>query len=202
MHSFIYLASMSPRRVQLLEQLGVAHRLLRAGARENTEKLEEERSGEIPADYVRRVALAKLHAARQRLAARGLPVAPILTADTVVALGRKVLGKPADEEEAAATLRLLAGRTHRVMTAVALSAGRESLLAVSESRVRFAPLSDATIARYIASGEPFGKAGAYAVQGRIAAWIEKIDGSYTGIMGLPLFETTQLLSRARVRLDL
>jgi len=202
MHSFIYLASMSPRRVQLLEQLGVSHRLLRAGPREDTEKLEEGRSGETPGDYVRRVALVKLIAARQRLAKRALPAAPILTADTVVALGRKVLGKPADEAEAAATLRLLAGRTHRVMTAVALSAGRESLLAVSESRVRFAPLSEATIARYIASGEPFGKAGAYAVQGRIAAWIEKIDGSYSGIMGLPLFETTQLLSRARVRLDL
>ncbi len=201
-HAFIYLASQSPRRAQLLEQLGVAHRPLLADKTEDVEQLEQERSGELPAEYVRRVTLAKLLVARRRLERRGLPAAPILCADTTVAVGRRILGKPRDAEEAAATLRLLSGRTHRVLTAVALSAGRENFLAVSVSRVHMAELSERTIQRYIDSGEPYGKAGAYAVQGRIAAWIERIEGSYTGIMGLPLFETTRLLSQARVRLDL
>lgn len=201
-HRFVYLASQSPRRAQLLDQLGVEHRPLLPAARENAERLEEVRPHERPDDYVRRVTLAKLLAARNRLVQRGLPPAPILVADTTVALGRRILGKPRDAAEAAEILRALSGRTHRVLTAVAISAGRESPLRVSVSRVRFAALSEATIARYIASGEPFGKAGAYAVQGRIAAWIEAIEGSYTGIMGLPLYETTKLLSQARVRLDL
>ncbi len=201
-HSFIYLASQSPRRRQLLDQLGVAHRPLLADKAENAEQLEEERSGELPADYVRRVTLAKLLLARRRLARRGLPEAPILCADTTVAAGRRILGKPPDTEGAAATLRLLSGRSHRVLTAVAVSAGRQTFLEVSVSRVRMAVLSERTIRRYIDSGEPFGKAGAYAVQGRIAAWIERIEGSYTGVMGLPLFETTRLLSRAGVLLDL
>lgn len=199
MHGFVYLASQSPRRVQLLEQLGVAHRALRPAPRENAERLETERSDEAPLDYVRRVALAKLLAARTRRAQRGLPEAPILAADTTVALGRRILGKPADEAEATATLQALSGRVHRVHTAVAVSHGTQSLLAVSTSKVRFAALSPQTIARYVATGEPFGKAGAYAIQGPIAAWIEQIEGSYSGIMGLPLFETRELLARARVR---
>jgi septum formation protein len=200
MHDFVYLASQSPRRVQLLGQLGVEHRALLPHRRENAERLEEERPGELPSDYVRRVALAKLLAARTRRAQRGLPDAPILAADTTVALGRRILGKPTDAADAAATLRALSGRTHRVLTAVAVSHGAQSLLAVSASKVRFAALSEHTIARYIASGEPFGKAGAYAVQGSIAAWIEQVEGSYTGIMGLPLFETRELLAQARVRI--
>jgi septum formation protein len=199
MHSFVYLASQSPRRAQLLEQLGVAHRPLLPAVRENAERLETERPGELPVDYVRRVTLAKLLAARTRLAQRGLAEAPILTADTTVAAGRRILGKPRDEADAAATLRRLSGRWHQVHTAVALSHGPQSLLALSTSRVRFAVLSDRTIAQYIASGEPFGKAGAYAIQGPISAWIERIEGSYTGIMGLPLFETRELLARARVQ---
>ena len=200
-HAFVYLASQSPRRAQLLEQLGVAHRPLLADAAEDVEHLEAERSGELPADYVRRVTLAKLAVARRRLARRGLPAAPILCADTTVAVGRRILGKPRDAAEAAATLRRLSGRTHRVLTAVALSAGRDTLLEMSVSRVHMAELSERSIQRYVDSGEPYGKAGAYAVQGRIAAWIERIEGSYSGIMGLPLFETTRLLSQARVRLD-
>ena len=200
MHDFVYLASQSPRRVQLLAQLGVEQRALLPHRRENAERLEAERSGELPSDYVRRVALAKLLAARTRRVQRGLPDAPILAADTTVALGRRILGKPADAADAAATLRALSGRTHRVLTAVALSHGPQSLLAVSASKVRFAALSEQTIERYIASGEPFGKAGAYAIQGPIAAWIERVEGSYTGIMGLPLFETRELLARARVRI--
>lgn len=199
MHSFVYLASQSPRRAQLIEQLGVQHRPLLPARRENAERLEEERPDEAPVDYVRRVTLAKLLAARTRLAARGLPVAPILAADTTVAAGKRILGKPRDADDAAATLRLLSGRWHQVHTAVAVSHGPQSLLALSSSRVRFAALSERVIDQYIASGEPFGKAGAYAIQGRIAAWIERIEGSYTGIMGLPLFETRELLARARVQ---
>jgi septum formation protein len=201
LHDFVYLASQSPRRVQLLEQVGAAHRTLLAGADEDPETLEAVRPGELPRDYVQRVAQAKLQAARARLAARALPPAPILAADTTVALGRRILGKPRDADDAAAILQRLSGRTHRVMTAVAVSAGRRTLLALSTSTVRFAALPAEAIERYVAGGEPYGKAGAYAVQGSIAAWIERIDGSYTGIMGLPLFETRQLLARARVRLD-
>jgi septum formation protein len=201
-HHFVYLASQSPRRSQLLDQLGVAHRLLLPDRSENIEWLEEERSNELPADYVRRVTLVKLLAARARLARRRLPEAPILCADTTVAVGRRILGKPADAADAAATLRLLSGRTHRVLTAVAVSAGRETLLEMNVSRVRVAALSEHTIRRYVESGEPVGKAGAYGIQGRIAAWIDRIEGSHSGIMGLPLFETRRLLSRARVRLDL
>jgi len=199
MHLFIYLASQSPRRVQLLDQLGVSHRPLLPLRRENAERLEEEKPGELPLDYVRRVALAKLLAARTRMQQRELPASPILTADTTVALGRRVLGKPLDADDAAATLQALSGRVHKVLTAVAVSHGPQSLLAVSESRVRFATLSQRTIERYVASGEPFGKAGAYAIQGPISAWIERVEGSYSGIMGLPLFETRELLARARVR---
>ena len=200
-HAYVYLASQSPRRAQLLEQLGVVHRPLLADAAEDVEQLEAERRGELPADYVRRVTLAKLLQARRRLARRGLPEAPILCADTTVAVGRRILGKPGDADEAAATLRRLSGRTHRVLTAVALSAGRDTLLEMSVSRVHMAELSESSIQRYVDSGEPYGKAGAYAVQGRIAAWIERIEGSYSGIMGLPLFETARLLAQARVRLD-
>ena len=203
MHHFIYLASTSPRRAQLLDQLGIKHRPLLAGDEEDAEALEAECHGETPGAYVRRVTLAKLVAARQRLIARQLPLSPVLAADTVVALGRRVLGKPADADAAADTLRALSGRCHRVLTAVAISTeGDEPLLAVCESRVWFAALTEPTIARYIASGEPFGKAGAYAVQGRIAACIQRLHGSYTGIMGLPLYETRQLLAQAGVQLDL
>ncbi|GMV47906.1 MAG: Maf-like protein [Pseudomonadota bacterium] len=197
-HAFVYLASASPRRAQLLDQIGVPHRPLVATRQENVERLEEERSGERPEDYVRRVTLAKLLAARARHRARGLPDAPILCADTTVALGRRILGKPADAEDAARMLRALAGRTHRVLSAVAVSCGAQSPLLVSVSHVRFAPLSERVIGAYVASGEPFGKAGAYAVQGRIAQWIERIEGSYSGIVGLPLHETRELLARAAV----
>ena len=201
-HDFVYLASQSPRRAQLLDQLGVAHRPLLPDEGEDAEALEAERAGEPPLAYVQRVTLAKLRAARQRLARRGLPEAPILCADTTVALGRRILGKPLDDAHAAEMLRSLAGRTHRVMTSVAVSAGRRQLQLTSLSRVRFAAMSEATIRSYIASGEAKGKAGAYGIQGRIAAWVSHIDGSYTGIMGLPLHETATLLARARVRLEL
>ncbi len=201
-HAFVYLASQSPRRTQLLDQLGVAHRPLLPDRGEDTEGLEEEHRGELPLDYVRRVTLLKLNAARARLQRRRLTEAPILCADTTVSVGRRILGKPQGPEHAAEMLRALSGRTHRVMTCVVVGIGAQRLLDTSISRVHFAELSETTIQRYVDSGEPQGKAGAYAIQGRIAAWIDHIEGSYTGIMGLPLYETTTLLSRARVRLEL
>jgi len=193
---FIYLASQSPRRRQLLEQLGVRLELLvpTPGAEADAaEALEAVLPGELPAAYVQRVTALKLQGARARRRARGLPEAPILCSDTTVAIGRRILGKPADADEARAMLSALSGRGHRVLTAVALGAGRRQWAALNVSRVWFAPLSAEVIDDYIASGEPFGKAGAYAIQGRIAAWISRIDGSHSGIMGLPLFETAQLL---------
>ena len=197
-HAFIYLASQSPRRAQLLDQLGVRHELLPAGGDEDVEALEAERRGELPAAYVERVTRAKLAAARRRLKARALVEAPILAADTTVAIGTRILGKPADAGQARAMLATLSGRTHRVLTAVALSSGRRTLFAINVSRVHFAAIAGAEIEAYVASGEPFGKAGAYAIQGRAAAWITLIAGSYTGIMGLPLHDTARLLRQARV----
>ncbi|MFO1326622.1 MAG: Maf family protein [Rubrivivax sp.] len=202
-YDFVYLASASPRRAQLLDQLGVEHRPLLPAGNENPESWEEERSGELPLAYVQRVALRKLAEARKRLRLRRLPPAPILVADTTVALGRRMLGKPDDPAQAREMLQALSGRTHRVLTAVVVGTAQPlHHLAVSVSKVRFAELSHTTIDRYVASGEPRGKAGAYAVQGRIAAWIDHLEGSYSGVMGLPLRETAQLLARARVRLGL
>ncbi|MFC5499805.1 Maf family protein [Caenimonas terrae] len=191
--AFIYLASQSPRRRQLLEQLGVRYELLLPDAGEDSESLEQVLPGEAPARYVRRVTGLKLDAALQRLQRRRLPPAPILCSDTTVALGRTIYGKPQDDADARRMLRELAGRTHRVLTAVAVAGGRRRLEALSDSRVTFAPLSAAQIAAYVAGGEPAGKAGAYGVQGRAAAFIPRISGSYSGIMGLPMHETAQLL---------
>jgi septum formation protein len=193
---FIYLASQSPRRAQLLGQLGVRHALLLADASEDAESLEAVLPNEAPATYVQRVTALKLDAAVARLGSRGLVEAPVLCADTTVALGRAILGKPEDEADAARMLRLLSGTTHRVLTAVALQHGTQRHAALSVSRVRFADVTDAQIARYAHSGEPLGKAGAYAIQGAAAAFIEHISGSYSGIMGLPMFETAQLLRSA------
>jgi len=196
--TFVYLASQSPRRRQLLEQIGVRHEPLLADADEDVEALEATRTGELPARYVERVTRAKLAAAIARHARRALAPAPIVCADTAVALGTTILGKPVDADDAARTLALLSGRTHRVLTAVAVAANGRSRLLVNVSRVRFATIARERIARYVASGEPFGKAGAYAIQSAAATWIERIDGSYTGIMGLPLHETAVLLAWAGV----
>ncbi len=196
MSDFVYLASQSPRRRQLLEQLGVRYELLLPDDHEDSEALEVVRPGEAPAAYVQRVTALKLDAALVRLKRRGLPAAPVLCSDTTVARGRTIYGKPEDEADAARMLRELAGATHRVLTAVAIQAGRRRLQALSDSRVSFAPLNAAQIRAYVASGEPMGKAGAYAIQGLAAAHIARIAGSYTGIMGLPLFETAQLLRQA------
>lgn len=195
--SLIYLASQSPRRRQLLDQLGVAHELLLPGADEDAEALEAVEAGELPDPYVRRATLNKLAAAVARRAARGLVPRPILCSDTTVALGTSILGKPANAEDALLMLRRLSGHTHRVLTAVALAWGDgQQALAMSVSHVRFAAVPEAALRRYVDSGEPMGKAGAYAIQSQIAGWIEHIEGSYSGIMGLPLFETAGLLRQA------
>lgn len=192
---FIYLASQSPRRRQLLDQLGVTHDLLLPGADEDAEALEVVQPGELPEAYCTRVTAAKLDAALQRLAARGLPRAPVLCADTTVAVDDLILGKPADDADARRMLGLMSGRQHRVITAVAVADGAQRAQALSLSQVEFAPLSSGQIDRYVASREPFGKAGAYAIQSQAAAWIVHIAGSYSGIMGLPLFETASLLAK-------
>ena len=197
MASFIYLASQSPRRRQLLEQLGVAHELLLANAAgdivEDAEAIEVELPGEDPHDYVQRVTAGKLDAAVARHARRGLSAAPILCSDTTVALGPQILGKPADADDARRILRLLSGAEHEVLTAVAMQSGAQRLQALSISTVRFAPMSEAQIEAYVATGEPMGKAGAYGIQGLAAAHIAEIRGSYSGIMGLPVYETAGLL---------
>ena len=201
-HAFIYLASQSPRRAQLLAQIGVRHELLLPDDGEDAEALESALAGDLPLAYVQRVTLLKLHAAVARARRRELPAAPILCADTTVALGRRLLGKPQGAADAAASLQALSGRTHRVLSCVALASGGQTWHATSVSHVRFAPLPPATIKAYVASGEPFGKAGAYAIQGPLAGWVQHIEGSHPGIMGLPLSETTQLLIKAGVELAL
>jgi septum formation protein len=189
----IYLASQSPRRRELLTQIGVAHELLLPTPEEDAESLEVVLPGEAPDAYVQRVTALKLIAARARSARAGGRNRPILCADTTVAMGDTILGKPEDANDAQRMLRALSGQTHRVFTAVAIGWGDKTAQVCCESRVTFATISDAEIADYVASGEPMGKAGAYGVQGRAAAFIARIEGSYSGIMGLPLFETAQAL---------
>lgn len=205
MSDFIYLASQSPRRKQLLEQWGVRCELLLPEVDEDVEALEAVAPREAPTAYVQRVTALKLQAALSRLRRRGLPPAPVLCADTTVALGRRILGKPADEREAEHMLGDLAGRRHRVLTAVAVGrpAARgadRTWAALSTSAVTFEPLTAAQIRRYVATGEPLGKAGAYGIQGRAGLWVSHISGSYSGIMGLPAHETAQVLHAAGVRL--
>ncbi len=179
----------------------MAYQLVLPDADEDAEALELARPNEAPAAYVQRVTQLKLDAALQRLARRGSPAAPVLCADTTVALGRVILGKPADAAEAAHMLGQLAGRTHRVLTAVAVGLGTQRAQVLCRSQVRFAALDASAIQTYVSTGEPMGKAGAYGVQGRAAAFISHIAGSYSGIMGLPLYETAQLLRRFQVRMD-
>jgi septum formation protein len=193
MKKFVYLASQSPRRRQLLEQIGVSYELLIASPDEDAEALEAVMAGEAPLTYVKRVTQLKLEAAVSRMKHRSLPNAPILCADTTVALGREILGKPEDAKDALRILKMLSGQTHRVLTAVAIASNRKRAICVSVSQVTFAPMKLAQIQSYIDSGEPMGKAGAYGVQGLAASYISQIKGSYSGIMGLPLFETAQLL---------
>jgi septum formation protein len=212
----LWLASQSPRRVELLRQLGVDPELLLPDPHEDAEALEVVQPGEEALAYVQRVTLAKWQAAAQRLHRRlarattldeAFPAGaawPILCADTTVAVDGRILGKPLDASEAGGMLRQLSGRTHQVMTAVALGhAGGLSqapATALSISQVTVAELPESLIESYIATGEPFGKAGAYGIQGPFAGWVERIEGSYSGIMGLPLGETRELLERLSVPL--
>ena len=196
MVDFIYLASQSPRRRQLLDQLGVRHELLLADSAEDAEALEAVHENEAPAQYVQRVTALKLDAALARLARRNLPPAPVLCADTTVALGQTLFGKPDDAVHAGRMLSALAGRSHQVLTAVAVQQGLQRFEAVSASQVSFQAMTAGQIKAYVDSGEPLGKAGAYAIQGKIAMHITRIDGSYSGIMGLPLWETASLLRAA------
>ena len=196
MSEFIYLASQSPRRQALLTQLGVRFQLLLPLPDEDAESLEAVMPGEAPASYVTRVTQLKLNAALMRLERLQLATAPVLCCDTTVALGRAIFGKPQHPAEATAMLRALSGRTHTVLTALALGTEKQRWQALSRSRVTFSALSDSEIATYVATEEPMGKAGAYAVQGRAAAHIPRISGSFSGIMGLPLFETAALLRAA------
>ena len=193
----LYLASQSPRRTQLLQQLGLEPILLLPNApgdvAEDAEALEHVLPDEAPADYVQRVTALKLDAAVARHARRGLAAGAIVCADTTVALGTQILGKPADAEEAQRMLAQLAGQTHHVFTAVAVQCAAQRWAALSVSQVTFAPLTPAQIAAYVASGEPMGKAGAYAIQGPAQQYVRHLAGSYSGIMGLPLYETAALL---------
>lgn len=184
----------------MLEQLGVRYELLLPDASEDAEALELALKNEAPVAYVKRVTGLKLDAAATRLARRNLPPAPILCSDTTVALGRVIYGKPDDPADAGRMLRDLAGNTHRVLTAVAVQRGRQRFAALSTSRVSFEPMTAAQIRAYVATGEPMGKAGAYAIQGRVAMHITRINGSYSGIMGLPLWETASLLRASGVKI--
>lgn len=203
-HSFIYLASQSPRRQELLKQLGVQFEMLLPSPEEDSESIEIPLPHEKARDYVERVTLAKSTAALQRWKVRELPWAPILCADTTVSLpddpAGEILGKPADALDADRILTMLSGKVHEVLTAVAITPAPEikPLCIVQVSKVQFAALSEQDIATYIASGEPFGKAGAYGIQGLGGSLIPCIEGSYSGIMGLPLYETRELLNRAKV----
>jgi septum formation protein len=189
----IYLASQSPRRQQLLTQIGVSFDLLLPDNTQQAEAMEAFFEGETPRTYVRRVTLLKLKAALLQRQTHGLSSQPILTADTTVTLRGKVFGKPVDAADALRMLRQLSGQTHQVLTAVALGEGRRRLCRVQSSNVTFQPLTDSEMADYVSTGEPMGKAGAYAIQGAAAGFVKKITGSHSGIMGLPLFETRQML---------
>jgi septum formation protein len=192
---FVYLGSQSPRRRELLQQLKVRYALLLPDEDEDAEALEERLGNESPRAYVRRVTRLKAEAGLRRIERYGLPVAPLLVGDTTVAIEQTILGKPIDIDDARSMLQSLSGRAHRVLSAVAVAHDGRIEEALSESRVRFRALTKGDIDRYVATEEPYGKAGAYAIQGRAAAFVERISGSHSGIVGLPLFETMQLLHR-------
>ena len=200
MTQFIYLASQSPRRRQLLEQLGVRYELLLPDADEDAEALEAVQKNEAPASYVKRVTALKLDAAVARMQRHKLPPAPVLCADTTVALNRTIYGKPENAKDAARMLAELSGKNHRVLTAIAVHSNAKRFNALSTSRVRFDAVTAAQIRLYVATGEPMGKAGAYAIQGRAAQHVGHISGSYSGIMGLPLRETALLLCSAGIKI--
>jgi septum formation protein len=193
----IYLASRSPRRRELLSQIGVRYHLLLFRARPDAPPDVDENAlpGEAPDAYVERIARAKAEAGWKLLRLRNLPLAPVLAADTTVALEGRMLAKPADRKEAAEMLAALSGKRHQVLTAVALKRDDDLFSALSRSEVQFKNLSSEEMAQYVATGEGDDKAGAYAIQGRAARFIVELHGSYSGVMGLPLYETAQLLEK-------
>ena len=202
MYTYLYLASQSPRRQELLQQMGLRYQLLIADANEDVEALETQIPNEPSLTYVRRVTLAKLSASIKRLQTRQLPWAPILCADTTVSIQvdgtEEILGKPLNDEDAIRILKLLSGQTHQVHTAIALQKEINSVpqVLISSSKVSFKVLSLDQIHAYVASGEHLGKAGAYGIQGLAACFIKHIEGSFSGIMGLPVFETAQIIQDA------
>ena len=193
--TFVYLASQSPRRQALLDQIGVAYQVLLPSDPAAAEALEAVLPQESALRYVKRVTRLKVQAAMRQIHQQSLPFAPVLCADTTVVVDRQILGKPANARQATDMLHLLSGKAHEVLTAVAIGHNQDIQLALSRSRVKFAPMTAADIQDYVASEEPMGKAGAYAIQGRASAFISHVSGSYSGIMGLPLYETTLLLKQ-------
>lgn len=191
----IYLASQSPRRRELLKQIGVNFEslLLRADPLREVDVDETPHAGELPEDYVRRVCRAKAEAGYDSLKLRNLPLFPVLSADTTVTLDGEIFGKPCNAEQAAVMLRRLSGREHQVLSAVAIALGEHVEIALSASTVRFTKLDEERIRRYLLTNEYADKAGGYAIQGHAGAFIEHLSGSYSGVMGLPLFETARLL---------
>jgi septum formation protein len=197
----IYLASRSPRRRELLAQIGVRFHLLlfRSRAGEPPDVDETPLDAELPDRYVERLARSKAEAGWLRMLQRNLPPSPVLAADTTVALEGRIYGKPANRQEATQMLEHLSGRTHEVLTAVALKHEDWLQSLLSRSEVRFKTLTPREIEQYVASGEADDKAGAYAIQGRAARFIVELRGSYSGVMGLPLYETAQLLDKLAAR---
>jgi septum formation protein len=195
--SYIYLASRSPRRRELLHQIGVDHQVLtqRISAERGRDVNEDWIPGEKPRDYVLRVCRDKVEAGWMRVVQRRLPLRGVLAGDTTVCLGDEILGTPADAAEAADFLGRLSGREHEVLTGIAFKFGERMETALSVTAVRFRRLEPAEIERYVASGESMDKAGGYGIQGQAGAFITEIRGSYSGVMGLPLYETSQLLKR-------
>lgn len=198
----IYLASKSPRRRELLRQIGVDFELLlpRDQSPRGPEVSEDPLPGENAKDYVERVSRAKAEHAKNTMLWRKLPLRVILAADTTVVLGGEILGKPSDPAAARNMLKSLSGQTHQVMTSVVVLSIDEQWQITQTSDVAFAPLSDQLIDRYCATSEPYDKAGGYAIQGAAALFVQVIAGSYSGIMGLPLFETAQLLQQAGIKI--
>jgi septum formation protein len=188
----IYLASKSPRRRELLRQVGIEFELLLNDVEVNEDVL----PGEAPQDYVARVTRDKAESARLIMARRQLPARPVLAADTTVVVDTSILGKPADMQDAIGMMRRLSGRTHQVLTSVAVAYQDQLWQITQSSDVAFAPLSEETIAAYCDTPEPYDKAGGYGIQGPAAVFITHIAGSYSGIAGLPLYETVQLLLQA------
>jgi septum formation protein len=194
-HQRIYLASQSPRRRELLKQIGIHYDmlLLRSDPRRKISVDETPHEGELPVDYVQRVCRDKARAGWETIVLRNLPLLPVLAADTTVTIGGKIIGKPDDNEHAAEILRMLSGTQHQVLTAVAIAFEERLEMRLSTTTITFDTLSEERIHRYLLTSEAHDKAGAYGIQGHAGAFVKHIDGSYTGVMGLPLYETVELL---------